>query len=375
MVKKFFVLMVVWAFAFGVSSSAAQTRAPAQTGAGKIAAQPNNGQLVNLLPASDGAASINMRRLLSDALPQILSGNQSMLRDVLRHIDDLKTQTGIDLRQFEQIAVGVSVKQNAARKMDFEPVVLARGTLNANALIDFARTAAGNGKYREERFGDRTIYIFTPKNAVRQNSGSPAPQTSVLLPGLGLIVSGDWLKMLSNEVAVSRLDAETLAIGSPARLRETFGTGARLGGGVLAAIDRKPESAVRFAVELPPGGLASFIKLNNDELGNTLASVRLVSGAVDVSDGSAVVSLMAKTAQPEQAASFQEQLEGFQSLGKVFLGGSKEADKQLYARLIEKIKIARQGNEVTIDLQVLQGDISFLLNNLSRKKDAATSAK
>lgn len=367
MKKKFFALTVMWTLALGVLSVSAQTR--------RTANQTNQQQqqLANLLPASDGAASVNMQRLLSDALPQILSGNQPLLADVLRHIDGVKTTTGIDLRQFEQIAVGVSAKQNAARKVGFEPVVLARGTFNAGALLAVAKTVV-NGKYREEKIGERAIYIFTPKNVLKQNGAQQTPKTSVLLPGLGIIVSSDWLKMFSNEFAVSLLDSNTLAIGSTARVRETLGTSARVGGEVLAAVNRQPNALVNFGLKMP-AGFSQFINLGNDEISKNLDAIRFVSGAADVSDGNASVWLAAKTTTPDQAQSLHQQLEGLQMLGQTLLGGAKGADKQVYARLVNDLKIARAGGEVTLDLQMAQSDINFLLDKFTKPKVQLNSAK
>ena len=121
--------------------------------------------LVALLPASDGAVTVNMRRVLSEALPQVLSSNQTMLNKILGEFDKIKNETGLDLRQFEQIAVGVSSKKVSSKDITFEPVVLARGTFNSGALLAVAKVAA-KGKYREEKIGGKTAYIFSAKQVV-----------------------------------------------------------------------------------------------------------------------------------------------------------------------------------------------------------------
>ena len=237
MKKKFFTLMIVWAFALcGVAA--------AQTGS---AAAGQNNRLVNNLPASDGAVTVNVRRLINEALPQTLSGNQTMLTGVLRQIDEIKNKTGVDLRQFEQIAVGVSSKQSASgQEIDFEPVVLARGSYNAASFITLAKIAA-NSKYREERIGARIVYIFSPRQLVKP-SGSPASPgaqtktTSMIERALDRVVNN-----LTNELAVTAFDNNTLAIGSTARMRETLGARPRIGGEVLDLISRKPNSVVNFS--------------------------------------------------------------------------------------------------------------------------------
>jgi hypothetical protein len=51
-------------------------------------------------------------------------------------------------------------------------------------------------------------------------------------------------------------------------------------------------------------------------------------------------------------------------VGKAFLGGSKAADKQVYARLISNAKFAVKANEVKFDLTVPQSDIDVLVGLL-----------
>jgi len=82
---------------------------------------------------------------------------------------------------------------------------------------------------------------------------------------------------------------------------------------------------------------------------------------MDVTDGNAVLQVMARTVKPEQAQSLLETLEGLQMVGKALIGGSKGADKQVYARLIDSVKFARTGNEVNLDLRVSQSDIDVLV--------------
>ena len=64
-------------------------------------------QLLALLPPSDGAFTIDAKRFFGDALPQILSANQPLLTEILSKFDEIKATTGIDFKQFQQVAVGV----------------------------------------------------------------------------------------------------------------------------------------------------------------------------------------------------------------------------------------------------------------------------
>ena len=309
-------------------------------------------QLVALLPASDGVVTVNMQRLLSEAVPQILSGKPQMLTDITAKIDEIRAKTGLDLRQFEQVALGVSTKQISAQEIDLEPVVLARGKYNAGALIALGKLAA-NGKYREEKIGERTVYIFSGKEIIEQNK--PQTKNSMFDKAIERMFKG-----LTKEFVVASYDTNTLVFGSLARVRETFESKTRVGADVSDSINRKPNAIVNFSAKLP-NGMSGFVKLDNDEFGKTLDSIRHISGAMEVAGGNATVSIAAKTLKAEQAQSLQETLEGLQMVGKALIGGSKGADKQVYARMIENLRLTRNVNEVAFDLQVPQSDINILL--------------
>ena len=352
MIKKISALFLACAFLLNgvggiIFAASDATENSAQTAAPQLAA---------LLPVSDGVVTINMRRILSEALPQILSSNQTMLNEILGKFDEVKTNTGLDLRQFEQIAVGISSKKTAANNVTFEPVVLARGTFNSGALLALAKVAA-KGKYREEKIGGKTAYVFSAKQAAAQAKPKiNGAKSSTVEATIDKILNG-----LTDELAVTAYDGNTLAIGSLARVRETLDAKTRIAADVLDFVNRKPNSIMSFGLKLP-AGLSQFVNMDNDEIGKNLEAIRQISGFVDVGGGNATVSLVAKTLEPAQAKNLQETLEGLQMVGKAFVGGSKGADKKVYARMIDNTKISQNGNEVTLDLQIAQSDIDILVS-------------
>lgn len=308
--------------------------------------------LAGLLPASDMVVTLDAQRLFNQAMPQILSANQEKLADINRKIDDLKNKTGLDARQFEQVAIGLATKQISAKDVEFEPFVLARGSFNSGALVAVAKMASG-GKYREEKIGNRTIYVFTAKEFVDKNL--PNKNNSYFDKLFEKVT-----KSLDREVAVTTFDEKTLAFGTPARVREAFEKKTRVGNDVLGLAYRNPNAVVSFGGKMP-NGMSAFLPFENDELGKNLDAIRQMSGALNVENKNAAVSIMAKTLKDEQAQGLKETVEGLQMLGKVFLGNSKSADKQVYARMIENAKISRTGSEVLFDLQVPQSDIDVIL--------------
>ena len=342
MKNKIFALFILTAFVF---SAVALIFADTKT-------SKTNNELAALLPASDMVVTLDAQRLFNQALPQVLAANPKMLAEVNVHIDELKSKTGLDARQFRQVAVGLATKQISAQNIEFEPFVLARGSFNSGALVAVAKMASG-GTYREEKIGSRTVYIFTPKDVINKNK--PATSNSFFSKILDLIT-----KNLNREVAVTTYDDKTIAFGTPARVREAFETKTRVASDVLGLVNRNPNAVVSFGGNMP-NGMSAFLPFENDELGKNLDAIRQISGGLNIGNGNAAISVMAKTLKDEQAQGLKETVEGLQMLGKAFLGGSKSPDKQVYARMVENAKISRVSSEVSFDLQVPQADIDVLV--------------
>ncbi len=310
-----------------------------------------NNQLLALLPPSDAAMAVDAKRLFGEALPQILSANQPLLTEILSKFDEIKTRTGIDFKQFQQVAVGVSSFKAVEKGYDFEPLVLGRGQFKADGLITIAKTAS-NGKFREEKIGNRTVYIFSPQEVIEQNKAKVG--NSALSDIFSKILVG-----LTKEMALTSYDDNTLVLGSLVRVREMFESKTRIGGEVLDLVSRKPNAIVNFGA-LVPNGLSQFIELEDDELGNSLKGVRQLFGSVDVAGGNTTVSIVAKTAEAPQAKVLKDTIVGFQGFAGI-LKGSKREDQKIYGRMLENTKIAQTGNEVTLDLQVPQTDLNVIV--------------
>lgn len=308
--------------------------------------------LVALLPASDAVATLDSKRLISTAMPQILSANQPMLDRIMGQVNDIESKTGIDQKKFDSVVIGMSVSKVGPKNFKFDPVAIARGDLNSGTLLAVAKLAA-NGAYREEKYGERTIYIFTTKEVIKKTA---------VKTGKADIESmiGDTLDGLTKEIAVSALDAKTLVFGSLARVQQTLSGKSHVSPEVTALLPVSETAVIAFGMRTPEG-MSSLLPLENDELGKNIDSIRSLSGSMEVSAAGTTMQMTARTAKAEQAKSLYETLDGLKMLGKAFLGGSKRADQRIYARLIESAKIDVRGNVVTLDLLVPQADIDTLI--------------
>ncbi len=310
-------------------------------------------ELVALLPASDGVVALDSKRFFATALPQILSGNKEMLDEVNAKIDEFKTNTGIDMRQFDQTAIGISAKEISPTNTDYEAVALARGNFSADSLVKLAKFAS-NGKYREEKIGDRTIYIFSPKEIIEKNrttvkNGQFQKILNMILPSV------------SKEMAVTAYDNKTLAFGTPDRVKLMLTESkSRIDADLIGLLNRNPNAVASFAMNTPKG-MSSFIELGDDELGQNIDSVRQMFGSMDVVGENTIVSVTAKTLDAKRAEGLHKNISDLREVGKVILGSSKRADQKMYARMLENAKLTRNGTEVSLDLQVPQSDINILI--------------
>lgn len=299
-------------------------------------------ELVSLLPASDGVMTFDVKRFFDEALPRLLSSDQTMLGKITGEIDKFQEKSGIDIRKFEYIAAGVNSRKVSEKKYDVEPVVIARGQLSSTALIGAAKLAS-NGKYSEERVGERTIYVFT-----------------------GTKIGNDTANKVPDVIAVTTIDATTIAFGTLERVRQTLEGKTKVGLDLTSLLERNPMAVTSFAAKVP-AGMRSFMPLENDELGKNIDSIQYIYGNADVAADSASIHMAARTLQDAQAKSLHETFAGLQMLGKAFLGNAKGADKQVFARMIENVKFSVRANEVMFDLQVPQSDIDILVGSLTKK--------
>jgi len=347
MKNKIFSVLVVLTFVLNLGGMVA---------AQKVGGETSGYQLAKLLPESDAIVLLDSNKLIKETLPQVLSANQPMLTKIIGKIDNLKLETGLDLRDFKDVVIGLKNKIGSNSEIDFDPVVLGRGAIDSKAIISIARLAS-DGKYHTEKFGKHTIYIFSSEKLINDNkpNSKTKDDKSFLDKTVDKIFKG-----VSKELAITAYNDNTVALGSLARVKEMVGKSARISGKVLGLVQGNPNAVAKFGAALP-NGLSTYIALDNDELSQTLNSVRKLQGSFDVNDGNAFLSVSAETLEVKDAEELEGTLIGFQMLGKMLLGKSKGADKQAYSRMIENARISRKEKLIMFELKVPKSDIDVIV--------------
>lgn len=308
--------------------------------------------LVTMLPASDGVVTFDVKRFFNDAMPKVLSANQPMLAKIMSHISQIESKTGIDLKKFEQVAAGVNMKTGTGNRLSADPVMIARGSFSSDSLIATAKSAA-EGKFREERFGDRNVIIFAAKDEAKKS----IPTASI---PAGSDVINTVIDGMPNEIAVTSFDSTTLVIGSPERVRQTLDRTTSVAGEISSLLSNSETAVCTFAMRVPER-MAAIVDLDKDELGENINSIKYLSGSMSVNAAGALVSMMARTERAEQAKSLYETLRGLKMIGEGFLGGSKKAEHKVIAKMLKATTVTTRGNDVSLVITVPQEDINTLV--------------
>jgi hypothetical protein len=329
-----------------VLTGGAQTR---RSTAGVSAASTLNP--LNILPPSDVVAFVNVKRLINEAAPKIFADNPAKLAEFNADIDQFKTQTGIDARSFEKIAVGLRYQNPSPNVTTADTVVIAQGTFNAGALIAAARLVS-KGKYQEQKYTDATIYLFSINDYVN-------------IPGV--------LNMRVKELAVTTLDANTLVLGELPAVRATIDASKTRGGANAALVQlamRSPDALVGFSANVPPS-LTRGVNLGNDEISKLIGSIRQAYGAVGATANGFDMLAIARTENAGQAVSLSETLTALKQFGGVLAGQLPSETGKLAQNALDSLKIGATGNEASIRLELQQADIMTLMRVLKPKRDEA----
>lgn len=332
-------MMVVVALAACVAANG-QNR---QVGARSATAATQNASQVVPLPASDAVMFVDMRRLLNEAMPRVLAGDTARLAEVNADIERFKQQTGIDPRSFERIAVGVRFTNPSpdVTKLD-HVVVVANGTFNADVLAMTGRIAA-RGKYQETKYGGKSVYLLSLNEQIKM---------------FGL------LKMRVRELALTVLDANTLAVGDPVGVRASIDAAAgrgRVSPEIVALARRNPTSIVGFGANVPRSLLGRVEEFGNEEISRSLASIRQLYGSLGSTPEGFDFLVALKTATGDDARNLSNMVEALRPLaafGAAQLTGEKG---KLAQKLLGSLKVTTEGTEVLLKLDFAQGDIATAL--------------
>ncbi len=297
--------------------------------------------LLSSLPPSDAVALININRVLDEVLPKLLAENPTKLAEVTNDLAKFKTQTGLDPRSFDQIALGLSYSYPREGITKISTVALARGTFNAGAMVAAGRMAA-NGKYLEQKYQGKTIYVFSLDRRLR--------------------LFGLW-DMKVRDLAVATLDSNTLAMGDLDAVHGVIDANKsrkHANPELIALASRDPNAILGFGGNVSPA-LLENLSLSNDSVARELTAVRQVYGTLGMTSSDLELMIAARTVDTYSAKNLGDTVEGLKMLGSFAINRLSAAKGILARSALDNLKITTQGNELQIRTAVAQSQVAPLI--------------
>lgn len=297
--------------------------------------------LLSSLPPSDAVAIIQVNRVFDEALPKLLAENPAKVAEVNEELAKFKTQTGLDPRSFEQIALGLKYTYPSPGVTKIRSVVLAKGTFNAAAMVAAGRIAA-NGKYSEQKYREKTIYVFSLDRQIKL---------------LGL-----W-NVQVRQVAVTALNDGTLALGDVEAVQgaiDSMRTKQYANPELIALASRDPNAIVGFGGSISEALMAN-LRISNDGIARELTAVRQVFGTLGMSASDLELMLAARTVDNYSAKNLGDTVEGLKQLGAIFINRLSAAKGTLARAALNNLTITVQGNELHLKTAVAQSQVAPLM--------------
>ncbi|MGB9179160.1 MAG: hypothetical protein WCB68_07925 [Pyrinomonadaceae bacterium] len=341
--RKIFSALIILSLLACAAVASAQTARG--TGTTRVANTP-----LSSLPASDMVMFVDVQRVINDVMPHALSSSPAKLAEANAEIDRLKTRTGIDLRAFDQIAVGARFIYPSAKMIKLKKVALAHGNFNASGVVAAGRLAA-SGQYREENYKGTNISIFSLNEQMKW---------------LGL------LNMHVSEIAVAPLGANLLAFGDLEVVRAAIDTskgGVRVGNDLITLATRNANAIMGFGANIPQR-VSQNVNIDNEEVARNISSIRQAFGSIGATANGFELNASARTEKPAQAKDLSDTIEGLRQLAPLLISAKLRGDEAKVAqKVLDNLKVTTQGNELQIRMELAHTDIATLMNRFAPKSE------
>lgn len=355
--------------------------------------------LMSSLPPSDVVVAIDVKRLLNEFVPKILSESPDALAKFNAQLDMIKSLSGLDLRQFDKVVAGLHFIRNAPNKLSVETIAMAKSSYPAELLIGGAKLMAKD-KFKLERYGNKTITVFDlsalkekaaeavkekaedDKDKVEAKDKAEADKDKIeakdkteteeakpeqagqeekndsLMDRIVSMILGQNL----SEVAVVAFDDKTLAIGKLSTVKAALDSAA-VKNTKNAAINelamKNPGAVISFGGNVPEN-VSAFIDEEN-EFAKQLDSIKQVFGSLGMSGANYELALSARAINAKEAKNLHDVLGVLKSLGSGFLQGRNDQLSKVGAGLIEGLKTRNDGKDIHLKIEMKQSDVNGLL--------------
>ena len=297
--------------------------------------------LLSSLPPSDGVAFIKMRRVLDEAMPKLLADNPAQVAELNNELAEFKTKTGIDPRSFEEMALSFQFSYPSPAVTKIRTVALARGTFNSGALVAAGRMAA-NGKYVEQQYQGKTIYIFTLDRQLR--------------------LFGLW-NLKVRDLAVTSISGNMLALGDIEAVKAALDANRSrkyANPDLIAMASHDPNAMIGFGGNISES-LMETLRVKHNGIAREMTAVRKVYGSLGMTNSDLELMVAARTVDSYSAKNLGDTVEGLKALAGLFIGRLPAAKESLARAALNNLKITTEGNDLQIRTAVAQAQVAPLI--------------
>ncbi|MDT4955998.1 MAG: hypothetical protein QOJ02_4136 [Acidobacteriota bacterium] len=358
----------------------------------RTSAASTNAAALSALPASDFIISIDVQRALNETLPSLLSGNPALLAKLNAHLQEFEQKTGISPRVFETVAIGSNLIHPASSgRRDAGSVIIVRGSFKAAEMLDTAFASAKKEcqfEKEEQQYEGKTIFLIGTVRCSKDagKDAAPAVQSPPSGSGVGfgpgkdskpssLEVSAtqhsirmDAAISSTDKFAVSALDSNTIAVGSPESVRAAIDASMgrnRVDDELVQLATQTPNAVVSYSGRIPR---SAPVKANSHSVENPFAkyfdSIREFYGSFNVNGGDAESSVTLRTENADEARDISQAINALKGLAFFGLGQSTGRDAgafDAFATALKGMSVTAQDNEVRIDAKIPQASLAPLM--------------
>lgn len=283
-----------------------------------ISAAPARAQsLTANLPESDGVVTVDVRRIVNEALPRLLTAEQ--MTRVQSALSKAKQIAGFDVSNIEPAVIGLRLNRGAPLSVPGMLLVM-RGSFNADALISLLKIGFA-GKYQDEKYGMKSLTLMRLSDFMQTAKAT--------------------------QIAFAALDGHTLAVGIPDYLKAALDAESgknRIKPELVQLAGREPNALIAIAGLLPQGLLGKALPQDaqgNEEITRLASSIEQLHFSLNMDAQSFPLALMLKTNTVENANAITGLLQMIAQFG------TGVSDKNLKA-VVEALKITSQNTEVQV---------------------------
>jgi hypothetical protein len=322
------------------------------------------------LPPSDVVVAIDVKRMLNEFVPKLLSESPDKLAKFNEQLDNIKAKMGgLDIRQLERVVAGLHFVRTAPKKINVETVLLAKSSYPAETLIMGAKLVSKE-KFKMERHAGKTVTIFDlsalkekAAEVVKDKAVDPnQPNNQSTATSLMDTVVGFILGQNLSEVAVTSIDDKTLAVGKLSSVKAALDSVAakKTGNAALNELATKnPNAVVSFGGNVPTN-VAELIGVE-DDLANQINSIKQAYGSIGMNATNYELALTARALTAKDAKALFDLLEVLKSLGTGFLQNRNDDLSKIGAGLIGGLKTKNDGKDIHLIIEMKQSDVNGLL--------------